>query len=426
MNRSVSTFFFFLICITIFYTPLSILQLRAVEKPYIDGSSAVIIDAKTGSVLFGQDEHEQFGIASITKLMTVYVFLKEAEEQGIKLDDVYNISYRASVLRTFDVNISGVYFYEGQQVTVEELLNLALVYSDNGAAVELAEIASGTEKEHVEKMNKQAEQWGMEETIFYNASGLTMYDYGTIQVEGTSSSDYNVSSSADVATMAYHIIQDYPEVLDITSKNTYHFNNEDLPTWNLMLPDMIQEYPGVSGLKTGSSDEAHYCFTAFFEDEDQSYITVVLGTPDDNARFTETSKLLDYIKKIDLVSLIDQNYEFTYNINGDKDGDIILHPNNSLLMSSEDDVQIQLQNIKFNSQYFDDNEYLIADIPKEEVVMTLEFKVLNDSEIGFSKDEPGTIDIDLISNSNINKLGFFGETIHNIIGFFLDLSKTAF
>lgn len=408
--------------ITCIFLSANIISLGAVDLPILDVNSAIVIDANSGSILFGENEHEQFGLASITKLMTVYVFAEEAQEQGIKLDDTYYISERAALLKTFDPDISGVWYYEGEPITVRELLNLALIYSDNGAAIQLAEIASGTEAKHVEKMNAQAKEWGMDETIFYNASGLTMLDYGDIIIEGTEVTDYNVSSSADIATMAMHIIQEYPQILDITSKTEYTHNAEILPSWNLMLDGSVFEYPGVIGLKTGSSDEAKYCFTGYYADDENQFITVVLGANDTNARFTETAKLLDYAKKVDTTELISADESFNIDINGDKEGVIALHPLSSLYTSTEEKVQIYLESIVFNESYFKE-DVLVENIPSGSVICTLNFKILNDSQVGYSSGKTGYIQVPLVSDVDIEVVGTIGRYYQKIESFFKDLGN---
>ncbi len=421
-----STFFSFLLFLL--FVPIS---LNAVDAPVMYTDASILIDGDSGSILFADNEHEQLGLASITKIMTVYVFLEEAKEQGIALDDVFYISERVAYISSYGIasGASGVGIVEGQEFTVSELLDLALVYSDNAIAIELAEIASGTEEEHVNKMNEQAKEWNLNETHFYNASGLTMVDYGEEMVLGTKSTDYNVSSAADVAAMSYNIVKEYPEILSITSQEyiTYvaPWAEYELKNYNLMLPGFLYEYDNVIGLKTGSSIEAGKCFTAYYDDGENSYIAVVLGAEDEADRFNETAKILDYGKKIELQNIVSETDVIDVDVDGDNKGVISLHPSKDFKISTSQVIQVQLDQVIYNESYFENNR-LISDIPIGETVYTLKFKVLNGESIGYSDGDIDYINIDLISDAVIKQQGLIGQSLEKTKDFFIELKNRMF
>jgi len=123
-----------------FFFSTSIINVSA-AYPVVDANASILVDFESGSVLYQDNIDEQMGIASITKVMSVYVFLEEMEKQGITLENEVIISERVSMLKYQSPDISGVYYEESEIVTVEELVTLSLVYSDNSAVIQLAELA---------------------------------------------------------------------------------------------------------------------------------------------------------------------------------------------------------------------------------------------------------------------------------------------
>ncbi len=417
MKNSVKPFFFFLILWSLFNPMI----LSATEEPIIYADASLIIDAETGSVLYGENQYEQLGIASITKLMTVYVFLEEAKAQELSLDDTYPIGARSASLVRNNTELSGVPFNEGEIHSIQELLELAIIYSDNGAAIELAVIVSGTEQEHVNKMNEQAKAWGMEETVFYNVTGLTNVDYADVIIPGADPDAYNVSSATDVATMDYYIIKEYPQILKVTSQPTMKYYSDTIYNWNLMLPGGSHEYEGVIGLKTGHSVEAKYCFTSYYTLDDKSYITVVLGADSTDERFSETAKLLDYVNLLEFETAITTDATYEINLKGDHGGAKSVHPQMNLIKTTDQNLQLVLNSITYNDKYFD-NDTLIKEIPAGEVVATANFIIINDEEVGYVFDDAKELNIPLVSDDNIKIQNMLERSITRVYNFFVDFS----
>lgn len=383
--------------------------------PTIDADEAIVVNANDGSVVYSKNADEVHGIASITKLMTAYVAVKKAESQGIKFTDSFPMTYRASALKGVSSDASGVWYNEGQERTFKQILDFALIYSDNGAAIELAELTSGTEEKHVEDMNKQAEAWGLDKTKFYNVSGLTMKDYGPLQLENSNPNDYNVSTARQLAKMVFEIYHEYPEILDITSQSYIEYNGETLPSYNLMLPELNHEYKGVKGLKTGSSDEAGYCFAGFYDGgDDKQYITVVLGAKDTDDRFNQTAVLLDWVQTQKFKKIYTEENVIDFNIDGDFAKNIKVHPMDSLETLYDDSVNVYLEEIDYNDKYFN-NGKLKQDIPAGERIFSARLKVITDNTKASSiSDEAGYITIPFDSDSDIK---YQGKIIDQTLGF---------
>jgi D-alanyl-D-alanine carboxypeptidase (penicillin-binding protein 5/6) len=253
MNRKIvsrETIVLFLFSL-VFYFTIGMTTVMAVDYPFIESKSAILIDAENGSVYYEVNIDEQISIASLTKLMSVYVVLEEMEEQELNLRDTLIISERAASLKKNFPAASGAYYNSGSKFTYELLINMSLVASDNTAIIALAEDVSGSEANHVEKMNSKAEELGMHNTNFVNVTGLDNSSYGDIMIEGTSKSDYNISTAHDLAILCYNLIHDYPEILTITEKKAVNLQGYPYKNTNEMIEDGLHYYSGVRGLKTG-------------------------------------------------------------------------------------------------------------------------------------------------------------------------------
>ncbi len=401
-------------------TPVS----AAYYEPEIVANSSILINADSGVILTGQDIDEQFGIASLTKLMSMYVAFDIIAEKDIPLDTMVPISERVSVLKAESPEASGVWYNAGQEVPLEQLIELSLIYSDNSAIMAISEYLSGSEQAHVDAMNAKAKELGMTKSQFYNVSGLTMSDLGSAKLEGTSDKDYNVSSARDMSTMIYHMIQDYPETLEVTSKTTVEYNNEVLNSWNQMLPDMLLEYEGVSGLKTGTSEEAKYCFAGYYTDPDgRNFISVVLGADDSNERFYQTSYLYDWEQELKYNTFIEKSATKEFNVPKSSKGKYLLHPISDVELIDANSPQLMLEKIEFNEEYFDE-EGMMEDIPAGEKVLSVHYKVINEddaSQMRSVEGEDGYLVVDYTSDTNIERQNALTLLITAIPNFFSSL-----
>lgn len=403
-------------------TPLS----AAYYEPEIIANSDILIDADTGVILTGSEIDEQFGIASITKLMSIYVAFDLISAEDIPLDTLIPISERVSVLKAESPDASGVWYNAGQEVELEELINLSLIYSDNSAIMAIAEYLSGSEQEHVDAMNEKAASLGMDQTKFYNVSGLTMSDLGSAKLEGTNDTDYNVSSARDMATMIFYLLQDYPEVLEITSKTSVEYNGEELATWNMMLEGQLIEYEGVTGLKTGTSGEAGSCFAGYYTDPDgRNFISVVLGAESGVDRFYQTSYLYDWEQELQYNTFIESSTVKEFDVPQTRKGSYELHPMTNVDLIDANSPQLMLEKIEFNPEYFDGEE-LLEDIPAGEKVLTVHYKVINEedaSQMRSVEGEDGYLLVDYTSDSDIqrqNAVTLFITAIPDFIGSLFD------
>lgn len=258
---------------------------------------AIAVEASTGKILYEKDANTPDGIASITKLLTIYLVYKDIKEGKLSWNTKVDISDYAYDLTT-DSLASNVPM-EKRQYTVKELVNASLVASANSAAIALAEKVGGSESKFVDMMSAQLKEWGITDASLVNSSGLNNSMLGDNIYPGSSSDAENMMSAKDVAIVARHLILDFPEVLDITSQSTSDFDGVTMTSSNLMLKYMTSYRDGVDGLKTGSTDLAGACFVGTTEENGMRIITVILnadnGDTDSTARFTATNNLMNYI-----------------------------------------------------------------------------------------------------------------------------------
>jgi D-alanyl-D-alanine carboxypeptidase (penicillin-binding protein 5/6) len=271
--------------------------------PSIDAKSAILMDAATGQVLFEQNADQALPPASMAKMMTEYLILDSISNKKINWDDPVTISEYSSVIST-NRELSGIAKAKGDTYTVKDLFYAVTIYSDNGAAIALAEKISGTEEAFTQMMNETAVKMGLsKEAHFINTSGLDRVDLG--KYAPASIPGETLLTARDAATIAYRLLKDHKEILEFSSIPSKKFRETDqnpMINYNWMLAGNSNNinfkkfvYPGVDGLKTGHTDNAGYCFTGTAEQNGMRLITVVMGTkePRDNS-FLETKKLFDY------------------------------------------------------------------------------------------------------------------------------------
>ena len=245
----------------------------------LESKSAVLMDAGTGTVLYEKNSHEAMPPASVTKVMTM-LLIYEAEEAGqFKWEDSVQVSEHAA-----SMGGSQVFLEPGENQTAADMTKCIAIASANDAAVAMAEFVAGSEEAFVERMNKKAEELGMQETHFVNACGL--------DVDGHETSAY------DIALMSRELMTRFPEIQEYTTTwqdTIVHKTRKGESEFGLTNTNkLIKWYEGATGLKTGSTGKALYCLSGTAERNGLHLIGVVMAAPDFKVRFQETMKLLDY------------------------------------------------------------------------------------------------------------------------------------
>jgi D-alanyl-D-alanine carboxypeptidase len=241
------------------------------ENLDIKAESALAIDLNSGLKLYDKNTDAVLPIASITKLASALVFL----DHNPGWDKIYKIKEE-------DKREGGrINFFNGDQMTVENLFYSALVGSDNMAIIGLVNLSGLSEKEFVLAMNEKAKVLKLKRTTFYDPTGLDKRNTATVK---------------DV----YRLIKEAmkkDEIQKALSLSSYTFltlenKTKTIKTTNELLSNDPLFF--VRG-KTGYLDEAGYCFVAFTEKNNKKIISVILGAETKEGRFLETEKLLNWI-----------------------------------------------------------------------------------------------------------------------------------
>ena len=241
------------------------------EAPSIAAKAYILMDHNSGIILAANNENEKRSPASLTKLMTSYVVFKRLKEEFITLDDEVKISEKA-----WRTGGSKSFIEVGKMIKLEDLLKGMIIQSGNDASVALAEHVAGSEGTFVLFMNDYAQQIGMENTRFENASGLPHDDQYT--------------TAKDMALLSSAMIRDFPVYYEWYKQKEFTYNNITQTNRNkLLFTDST-----VDGLKTGWTQKAGYCLVTSANRVDMRLISVVLGSDSPAIRTSETEKLLDY------------------------------------------------------------------------------------------------------------------------------------
>lgn len=235
--------------------------------PEINAKAAMIIDASDGDIIYQYNENEAFAPASMSKMMTAYLLLESIHNGKVRWEDPVKMSAKAAQTEGARIPVQ-----VNDTLTVKDLYHALMIESANNSAVALAEHMAKSEKDFVQLMDAKAKQLKMSEHAkFANASGLQEPDGSETKM-----------TAADVAQLAYHLIKDYPEILEVTHlrQSQLAFNNINVISTNDMLNKNNKSLyiEGMDGLKTGFTDSAGYCFTGTAKQGDNRIITVVMGT----------------------------------------------------------------------------------------------------------------------------------------------------
>jgi len=234
----------------------------------VSAASAVLMDVKTGDVLFGKRADTRRPPASTTKIMTAILGL----ELG-RSDEVVTVSQKAAAVGEATLHLD-----PGEKITLYELITGALVRSGNDACVAIAEHIMGSEEEFVKLMNKKALTLGAQNTNFENTNGLPRKDH--------------YSTAKDLALMARPGLQ-IPQFSSITrqKKTEIHFLEPDVFMDLRNTNKLLWNYPYANGVKTGTTTAAGKCLVASATKEGRQLLAVVLNAPD---RFGDAKKLLEW------------------------------------------------------------------------------------------------------------------------------------
>lgn len=267
------------------------------EEYNLPAAHGIAVEVQSGKILYEKEATTPTHIASISKLLSVYLVYEAIEKGDLTLDTPVPISDYAYGL-TLDYTLSNVNL-DRREYTVRELLTASLINSANSAIIALAEKVAGSEPAFVDKMKEKLASWGIRDAFLVNATGVNNSNLGESIYPGSSKEDENKLSAIAVATIARRLLLDFPEVVEITSQYAYQLDGIEYYSTNKMLAEGSHAREGVVGLKTGTTDLAGSSFVATTTQNQMQIITVVLHADgsdvDPDARFTATNSLMNYV-----------------------------------------------------------------------------------------------------------------------------------
>ncbi|AMO57720.1 D-alanyl-D-alanine carboxypeptidase [Endozoicomonas montiporae] len=245
------------------------------DAPRVNAKGYVLMDFHSGKVIAASNEHEELAPASLTKIMTSYVIGQELKNGRLALDDKATVS-RNAWARNFPG--SSLMFIEvGEKIAISDLYRGLVIQSGNDASVALAEHVAGSETAFVQLMNNWARQIGMTSTHFTNPHGLD--------------SDGKHTTALDMAKLSRALIRDIPDQYPLYSERSFEWTGITQQNRNKLLWDKSLN---VDGIKTGYTADAGFSLVTSATEDDMRLITVVMGTPSEQARMDESRRLLQY------------------------------------------------------------------------------------------------------------------------------------
>ena len=241
------------------------------EAPQLPVRSFILEDFHSGRMLAGKEPDTRMEPASITKLMSAYVIYKSLQEGSIKLTDQVHISEKA-----WRMEGSRMFVEVDSRVSVEDLILGMVIQSGNDATVALAEHVAGSEGSFVVLMNQQAEELGLDDSHFMNATGLPHPDHHM--------------SARDIARLVRVIIAEFPNHYSRYAIKSFTYNDITQHNRNRLL----WQDESVDGVKTGHTSSAGYCLVSSAARGDTRLIAVVLGAETEPERFSSSQTLLNY------------------------------------------------------------------------------------------------------------------------------------
>lgn len=240
----------------------------------IKAKSAVLMDVSTGKLMYAENEHEKLYPASVTKIMSLLLFVEAIDGGKISLEDKVTTSAEAAAKGG-----SQIWLEVGETMTVDEMLKAVAIASANDACCALGEYIAGSETAFVNMMNERAKELGMNDTHFENCSGLD------------DEAKNHLTSAYDIGVMScellkHDLIRKYSTVWMDSLRN----GATELVNTN----KLVRFYNGTTGLKTGTTSKAGKCLSASAERDGLHLVAVVLGSETSDDRFESAKTLLNY------------------------------------------------------------------------------------------------------------------------------------
>ncbi|MEX3009026.1 D-alanyl-D-alanine carboxypeptidase family protein [Hoeflea sp. TYP-13] len=271
INRMGTTIFSIALAIIIVIPTAAFAQLFQTKA-----KQAYLIEAETGTVLFAKDEDDPIPPASLAKLMTMELVFNALKTGQLSLDDEFEVSENAWRTGGAVSGTSTMFAEIHSSIRLEDLMRGVIVQSGNDACIVIAEGMAGSEANFAEMMTERARELGLEKSVFANSTGLPDPAAGVTMRE--------------LAQLARHIQQTYPEYYSIYSEDAFEWNGIYQRNRNPLLRSNI----GVDGLKTGFTEESGYAIVSSIERKGRRLFLAMSGMSSIKERAEEARKMLEW------------------------------------------------------------------------------------------------------------------------------------
>ena len=252
-----------------------------------EGETGIMIEAKSGTVLFESDSQKRVFPASTTKIMTGLLAVEALEAGTVSLETQAEIT--EEMLKDLDPDSSNMELVAGERISFERLLQGLMIPSGNDAAMAIAYLLAGSPETFIEQMNRRASELGLKDTHFENPHGLH--------------SENHYTTAADMAVIAKEAMthEAFRNVVDIAhikmpptnmhEKQRYYINTNGLLS---TMRYTNYYYKGAIGIKTGHTTQAGNCLVGAAVRDGMELITAVFGGKDVSDSHKDTIRMLDY------------------------------------------------------------------------------------------------------------------------------------
>lgn len=247
---------------------------RKLELPYLTAESVVVLDMETGRFVFAKNADIPRSPASLTKLMSLMLVLDDLETGSLGWDDTYIVTEQEAFTAGSKYGIT-----PGENFTVRQLIAGAVMSSGCDCIQCLVKLCSGDETAFAVRMNREAAKLGLNGSHFANAAGIDAID--------------TYMTARDVASLSQELLEHHPEILEFTASSELTIGEHTFQNTNRL----VGTNPSVQGLKTGTSQMGGYNLDIYAEIAGKRYIIVLLGSNDDNSRYSEAAAILDVLSE---------------------------------------------------------------------------------------------------------------------------------
>ncbi|HUO23624.1 MAG TPA: D-alanyl-D-alanine carboxypeptidase [Caulobacteraceae bacterium] len=232
--------------------------------------AAIVVDAKSGEVLYAHEADSPRYPASITKIMTLYLTFEALSNGRLSQNDMITVSPRAAAQAPSKLGLR-----PGQTISVSDAMHAVAVKSANDMAVALAEKVGGSESRFAAMMTLKAQELGMNNSHFVNASGLP--------------DTRQLTSARDIAILSRAVMRDYPQYYSLFGTKQFVWHGQQIKNHNGLLGKM----QGLDGIKTGFTNASGFNLAASAVRDNRRLIAVVMGGSSTAARDAHVEDLLE-------------------------------------------------------------------------------------------------------------------------------------